>query len=139
MPRILDVRLDAEGSRQHAVFTLTGVVAFTEAEAAVSGCEILVAFRSNTGELIWNDVRWAVRGRDETVEEAEFAWTLTADGSDRIRFRLVVENTGRILTGGRRFDEDLGRDEIVASVVTRDAQGEATSETVQSNQVEGRF
>ena len=139
MPRILDLRLDAEGRRRHAELTLTGAVEFTEAEAALNGCEILVTFRSNDGELIWNFVHWAVRGRDDTVEEDESAWTLAADGGDRIRFTLVVQNTGRVLTGGRRFDEDLGKDEVLAFVVTRDENGEETSETVRSNQVQGRF
>lgn len=138
MPRILDLQLDAEGSRAQAELTLTGVLAFAAPESPAGPCELHVAFRSNTDELLWSGSRWIGRGAQDTSGD-DVAWSIATEGDDRIRFTLVAPNTLGVLTGGRIFDEDLGRDEVLAVVVTRDAAGNETSESVRSNLVQGRF
>lgn len=136
MARILDLNLEASGRWRRAELTLTGTVEFEVPSR--NGGEILATFRSNEGELIWNYVQWATRGRDDVFTHDDSRWTLRADGGRRVRFTLVARNTGSALRG-RRFNEDRGKDEILAEVVVRDARGEDISEPVVSNQVRGRF
>lgn len=147
MPNIASVRLSAAGSGAAAVVTVHGTITWDDSDVSRNAVDLYVFFWGEDGGLLTgaDDNRHAivvniVKGRTERRAgdgfELDARWDL---GPRTTIFRLDVHNR-RLDDGSRRFDEDLGRDEIYARVALRDVDGRTwlTRET-RTNTVRGWF
>ena len=147
MPDIASVRLSAAGSGAAAVVTVHGTINWLDSDVSRNGVDLYVFFWGEDGGLLTgaDDNRHAivvniVKSRTERLAGDGFELDARWDAGRRTTtFSLDVHNR-RLDDGSRRFDEDLGRDEIYARVALRDTDGRTwlTRET-RTNTVRGWF
>jgi hypothetical protein len=149
MPDIASVRLSATGSGAAAVVSVHGTINWDDSDVSRNGVYLYVFFWGEDGGLLTgaDDNRHAifvniVKSRTERRTGDGFELDASWDAGRRTTtFRLDVHNR-RLDTAdrSRRFDEDLGRDEIYARVALRDVDGGTwlTRET-RTNTVRGWF
>jgi hypothetical protein len=140
VPELSDLTLESTGKLRKARLSLHGFVDWKKGHPLVPPDEfsVVIQFHSDQGQFLWTYSQNVRTGETQHIIGEDFDWWHEETEPGLLEFGLHVDNTVHFVWG-RRFNEKLGADTVVASVEVRDLDGRPLSKTVESNAVTGHF